>query len=121
MINNYVKAKAVSSPIKKKYDREQIMKIAMIFHMKNILSINELKTLFELAENGEYSESKLYDKFLQLEKEQMSLLEAEMSDKEIAEKEEMLNYIMELVIEANFKKVLAENLLKELCEKETID
>ena len=47
MINNYVKAKIVPPPKKKKYDREHLSYFMMIFVFKRVLSINQIGELFE--------------------------------------------------------------------------
>lgn len=45
MINNYAKAKLFPSPIKKKYTRNHLMLLVIIYHLKSILSINDIKRL----------------------------------------------------------------------------
>lgn len=47
MINNYVKAKIVPPPKKKKYDREHLSYFMMIFVFKRVLTINQIGELFE--------------------------------------------------------------------------
>lgn len=47
MINNYTKAKVLPPPVKKKYGRTHIMLLIMIFHLKSVLSIKDIATLFQ--------------------------------------------------------------------------
>lgn len=47
MINNYTKAKILPPPVKKKYSRMHIMLLIMIFHLKTVLSIKDISTLFQ--------------------------------------------------------------------------
>ena len=47
MINNYTKAKVLPPPVKKKYGRMHIMLLIMIFHLKTVLSIKDIATLFQ--------------------------------------------------------------------------
>lgn len=47
MINNYTKDHLLIPPKNKKYGRQHIMLLTLIYHLKGILSINEIKALFE--------------------------------------------------------------------------
>ena len=47
MINNYVKQKLVSPPIKKKYDRDNVARLVMVILLKNVFSISEIKALLD--------------------------------------------------------------------------
>lgn len=48
MISNYVKKKLISNPVKKQYHREQIAYLIFISIAKNVLSLEDIGTLFEL-------------------------------------------------------------------------
>lgn len=56
MVNNYVKAKVISPPEKKKYAREQLMLLALVYQLKNILAINDVKAFFDLYDSNELAE-----------------------------------------------------------------
>lgn len=45
MINNYVKNKVLIPPIKKKYSREHMMLLIVIYYMKSFLSIGDIRTV----------------------------------------------------------------------------
>lgn len=45
MINNYVKSHLLPSPEKKKYSKDHIMALIMIYFFKNIISINDVTKL----------------------------------------------------------------------------
>lgn len=47
MINNYVKDHLIPAPEKKKYSKEHILLLLMIYYSKNILSINDISTILE--------------------------------------------------------------------------
>lgn len=47
MINNYTKDHLLIPPKNKKYGKQHIMLLTLIYHLKGILSINEIKALFE--------------------------------------------------------------------------
>lgn len=49
MINNYVKHNVLKPPINKKYNKEHLAYLFVIFILKQIYSIEEIKKLIELA------------------------------------------------------------------------
>lgn len=49
MINNYVKNGVINPPISKKYNRNHIAHLFVIFILKQIYSIDEIKKLLDLA------------------------------------------------------------------------
>ena len=62
MISNYVKKKILKNPHRKQYDRDQIATLFFIAIAKNVLSLENIRTLLSLAENS-YSVQKAYDWF----------------------------------------------------------
>lgn len=67
MVNNYVKAKMVSEPVKKKYSRDQIGYLMAISLMKNTLSMSDMSLLLELDKGISTDKGKLYAFFCELE------------------------------------------------------
>lgn len=49
MINNYVKHKTIKAPVNKKYDKEQMASLFVIFILKEVYSIHEIEKLIRLA------------------------------------------------------------------------
>ena len=47
MINNYVKNKVLIPPVKKKYGRDHILLLMLIYYMKNILAIDDIRKIVE--------------------------------------------------------------------------
>lgn len=45
MINNYVKNKVLMPPVKKKYSRDHMMLLIMIYYMKSFLSIGDIRDI----------------------------------------------------------------------------
>lgn len=45
MINNYVKNKVLIPPVRKKYSREHMMLLIMIYYMKSFLSIGDIRSI----------------------------------------------------------------------------
>jgi len=135
MINNYVKADVINQPIKKKYNKNQIMELIMIYHLKNILSISDIEKLFKLRRNKleEVKNSKnedetietsifttenLYNTFLEIQEEvfedaKNKFEEHINNDNNI---ENTIKQIIKLVLEADINKRLAELMFKELID-----
>ena len=77
MINNYVKAKLVTPPIKKKYSREHVAYFTVICFLKRVFSLDEISTLLKIQfENVPLDES--YNIFCELLEE--LLLNEDISD-----------------------------------------
>ena len=47
MINNYVKNKVLIPPVKKKYGRDHILLLMLIYYMKNFLAIDDIRRIVE--------------------------------------------------------------------------
>lgn len=62
MINNYVKHNVITPPINKKYNKEHLAYLFVVFILKQIYSIGEIKKLIDLAINTSPIE-KAYDLF----------------------------------------------------------
>ena len=108
MINNYVKAQVISSPIKKKYDQENIIKLMMLYLLKNTLSLSQIDLLFKRMDNVE----DMYKKFIDYDQYVRDSLKAD-QPKDISEA-----YILKLLLSSQLQKKYAEILLESLVEKE---
>ena len=62
MVSNYVKRGLVSNPVKKQYFRDQIAGLIYIAVAKNVLSLDDIRTLLEMQRNT-YEVKKAYDYF----------------------------------------------------------
>lgn len=62
MINNYVKHNIIKPPINKKYNKEHLAYLFVVFVLKQIYSISEIKNLIDLAINTS-SPDQAYDRF----------------------------------------------------------
>ncbi|QOY35481.1 DUF1836 domain-containing protein [Anaerobacillus isosaccharinicus] len=135
MINNYAKAK-VFFPIKnKKYSKEHLILISMIYHLKGALSINDIKTTLEgineKTVNKDIDLEAFYNSYLQLSEKNVESFKAEVNfqasevKKEVANLEvedqdylEKVMLISTLVSTSNLYRKLAEKLIDELESKE---
>ena len=64
MINNYSKAKVITPVKGKKYTKEQIIQMLIIYQLKNNLSIQEIKDLLMPIYESDDDLSDLYDHFI---------------------------------------------------------
>lgn len=62
MINNYVKHSIIKPPMNKKYNKEHIASLFVIFVLKEVYSIHDIKKLIELAIETSVVEQ-AYDRF----------------------------------------------------------
>ena len=47
MINNYVKDGILPAPVKKKYSKEHLLLLVLIYYLKNILSIKDVESIIK--------------------------------------------------------------------------
>lgn len=116
MINNYVKGEIIPSPQAKKYNAEHLSKILSILFLKPILSMSEIKLIFDSQQNSE-------DAYLFLKKTQKetftnvaSFAENELKDVELNDREEIQKLATKLAVNAYANKLIAEKLLQLLKE-----
>lgn len=143
MINNYAKNDLLPPPEKKKYSREYILILTLIYYFKNILSINDIQMMLKpLTEKyfGKESGSTIrdiYDEVIKMAQEQCGGLKNDIKDKyeetervfsssqvfadvEEKDREELKNFafICMLGFDVYIKKLLIEKLLDENAAKE---
>lgn len=87
MINNYTKAGIVIPPKKKKYSKQHMILIILTYYLKQILSIGDIQSLLspivESINSGEIRKLDLediYDKFLEIEREEIVSFKNEFED-----------------------------------------
>jgi len=115
MINNYTKSKLINPPLKKKYSKNHILSLILIYHLKSILSINDINKIFE---NSKDSIELLYESFLDIQSRNYSDFDSEISEQisKISEKcpdnsIAVCSIILLLINQANMRKQLAEKLI----------
>lgn len=131
MINNYTKAGIVMPPVKKKYNKRHIILLILVYYLKNILSISDIKSLFgpvlnniSTPEDDLISLEDIYATFLEvknielasfsesfIEKSQMIKEKTGIQDKEGKETAELFLIVIMLVAQANAGKKLAEKII----------
>lgn len=75
MINNYSKAKILTPSKNKKYNKQQMIQLILIYYLKQVLSIGDIHDLFKpLFENESRNENlinDIYNSFLSFKKDSM--------------------------------------------------
>ncbi len=118
MINNYVKGKILLPAKKKRYTPEHLIMMVFIYHLKQVLSINDIKILFtETIYKEEIDLFALYDRFIQVKKQDQAQAEKAVKEKLEALEEnqsdeiDIIMMVLSLVNSANMQKQLAEKLI----------
>lgn len=132
MINNYAKGKLFYPVTNKKYSRNHVMLISLIYQMKSALSINDVKKVLaginEKAAQKEIDLSKFYDSYLEIQRfndeifkrnveQQVERAEAESADfGNDREEIDKVLLIASLVHMSNLYRRAAETLVDEMAE-----
>ena len=129
MINNYAKAKLLMSVKNKKYSKEHLILMSLIYDFKGILSINDIKTILDPIvqkyENGEeYDLRELYTKYLEVNKEDGERFTEFFNSKvdniknEEVEYEDKFLLIASMISMSNMYRRMSEKLIDELLGEE---
>lgn len=149
MINNYSKANILPSVKGKKYSRNQIILLALIYNLKQNLSLNDIGSLFhpilsKLSDQDNQSNevNELYSSFLELKKDQLEdfdknfekwltlikeksgiaekLKENDDVNSEEYETEELILLVFMLITQANIEKRMAEKIIDSFFHEEKV-
>lgn len=88
MINNYAKNDLLPPPIKKKYSKEHILILILIYYFKGILSFNDIQTVLKPITEKYFKN----DDDFNLEEIYKSVFEFEASQKEVVKKDILEKY-----------------------------
>ena len=130
MINNYAKNKLLPSPEKKRYSKEHVLMLIFIYYFKNILSINDIQTLFTpivqkyFKSMTEKDMTYIYNEVFSMEKDQIESLKKDLlrkyktaqgtfkdSDEEDQEILKRFSFICLLSFDVYVKKMMIEHLI----------
>lgn len=134
MINNYAKNNLLPPPVKKKYSKEHILMLIFIYYLKNVLSINDIRTLLNplsekyfSTDSSALSLEEIYKNIFQLESEQFNSLvkdvlkkfdrSKDMYQKEPEEDREFLqtlSFVSMLSFDVYVKKQMIERIIDEM-------
>ncbi|MBA5850826.1 DUF1836 domain-containing protein [Clostridium sp. cel8] len=141
MINNYTKAGILMPPNKKKYSKQHMILIILIYYLKHILSISDIQRLFlpivksiNSGENRDEDLEYIYNSFLKIEKRQIDEFVKNFYDhrKDISVKQDykeslkddensnndedirnLVVTVITLIVKANIEKRMAEKIIDE--------
>lgn len=138
MINNYAKMDLLPPPVKKKYSREHMMTLIFIYFFKGVMSINDIQMLIKpitdeyFEDNDSISYEEIYDRLFNLGEMRIEHLKDDILDKfesskemfdDLPEKEaeylKIFAYICLLSYDVFVKKLLIEQLIDDLKDKES--
>lgn len=128
MINNYAKAKLLLTVKGKKYSKEQMVLLALIYNLKQTLSINDTGLVLEpiikkLSQNDStFSLDNLYNNFLDLNKlqneaferwfgEKITFIQEKYKDTPSDDEEHLILTVLMLISSANIQKRMAEKII----------
>lgn len=111
MINNYTKARLIEPPIKKRYSKENVEALIMIFHLKYVLSIENVRYLTDILENNAVEE--MYRVFTEIQKrEEQQMMETVDKIDFSEDRKEIFKAVCALAEGAVIRKRLAERLIE---------
>lgn len=137
MINNYTSANILFPSDKKKYNKQHVLILILVYNLKQVLSISDIQKLLSPitveSENGDKDKDKvndidnLYSLFMELEKAELEDFNKSFSkkiemikenvslsdsyDKANSEKTDLILLVLLLVVQANIRKTIAEKLI----------
>ncbi|QSX07070.1 DUF1836 domain-containing protein [Sedimentibacter sp. zth1] len=122
MINNYVKAQILTKPNNKKYTSNQVVEIIIIFYLKQILTIDDIKSLFDNTLDKNNIKN-VYDLYLNYTTKALSNTNSEIeqyldllsSDENIKNDDERIFTLIGLLTaKANYYKLFSQKLINTL-------
>lgn len=132
MINNYTKADVLFPPIKKKYSKEHIILLVLIYHLKQVISMNEIHTVLSPIIQKNMSKTSedthklhsLYESFLSIQKEEIKIFEENYLNKindlfeKFNENEKdsytlLFTILMHLTVSSSIQKLFAQKLIRQ--------
>lgn len=136
MINNYTKNDLLPPPVKKKYSKEHLLSLILIYYMKNILSISDIHTILApitekyFGNKDGFNFEDIYTEIFNMEKIESTKILKEFSKKytiakgmfkDFPEEDQDLlqtfSYICLLSFDIYMKKQLIEKLIDDVIEK----
>ena len=84
MINNYIKDRLLMPAVKKKYTKEHIVLMILLYEVKQILTIGDIKSLFSIIIKNEQVDAKLLKEMYEIYLEANELNTSSFSDEVMA-------------------------------------
>ena len=136
MINNYTKNDLLPPPVKKKYSKDHVLTLLFIYYFKNILSINDIRSILEpitdkyFKNEDDFDMEDVYNEVFRLEEEESSKLLKDFSKKYAMAKTtfkdfpeedqkflQTFSFICLLSFDVYMKKMLIEKIIDDVIEE----
>lgn len=126
MINNYSKDKILPPSKNKKYSKEHMVLLIMIYHLKTGLAISDIATFYNYLNESKLSTEHVYNIFTALQHFENDILRDSFSEKldtlfkieglcePDSKHDRIVLTILDLIIDSNNKRRLAEKMIDEL-------
>ena len=134
MINNYTKNNLLPPSVKKKYSREHMLLLILIYYFKNILSIREIETVLKPLREKYFSGENavlltdLYKEICEMEKTRIEPMKAsvreayeksqsafaDIEDKDAQDELKLFAFICSLSFDVYLKKMMIEKIIDKL-------
>ncbi|WP_251545804.1 DUF1836 domain-containing protein [Limosilactobacillus caecicola] len=114
MVNNYVKKGAIMAPVKKKYSAYQVASLFAIALLKNVYSLDQIRSGIDQMAINNYPKV-IYNRFVEL-------FNARLQDQKFPEHSVLTatnDYMLRLIVDTAFQRILTIQLLKEMQKSET--
>lgn len=112
MINNYTKDKILPPSTKKKYNKEHILFLILIYNLKSILCINDIRLLLK---DEQQNINTIYDKFLNYQtttnQNILNSTNALLQNINTEDKTDLIAFLICLIDETNKRKLLVEKII----------
>ena len=138
MINNYTKNNLLPPSVKKKYSREHMLLLILIYYFKNILSIKDIETILEplrekyFAADSTLQLSDIYREVCEMEKSRIEPMKASVReaygkaqssfenvpDAEEKDELQLFTFLCSLSFDVYLKKMMIEKIIDELASKD---
>lgn len=127
MINNYVKCNLLTKPVNKKYSPAHVVELILIFYLKQILTIEDIKNLFDITLDKNNIKD-VYNNYLKYTKESLSDFDKEIeyytsvlgNDSSINENDSIFLLISILNAKASAYKLFSQRLINKINTNENI-
>jgi DNA-binding transcriptional MerR regulator len=115
MINNYVKSGVVDKPLKKRYSKDQMMQMILIYSLKSVLPLQQIKEFMTLLRDECDPEDfeKVYELFFQVQQEVSDERQVELTESTEPSLEDILGW----AVRADLYKRMTLNALEERQKK----
>lgn len=131
MINNYAKNELLPSPEKKRYSKQHIIMLIFIYYLKNILSINDIKTILAPISENFFKDSKnvsledIYNTACNIELRHLPTIQRDIKQKidesktlftELDEKEREFLQLFSLIVSLSFDVYIKKQMIESIVD-----